>query len=182
MKTTAFMRSAITVLALTLPSVALAHPGHSGHELTLADGLLHPFTGVDHIALLAGGGALLALAQPHLRLTKATILGLFGVLGGGFAAMIGSLPFALLALIAAILGFAGAGSRRADGQTRFLLIGTAMAISAQAASHVLAWGDAPPNFAFAAGFGLASLALFALACLLTRTFVAGQQLPGANAQ
>lgn len=182
MKNTTFMRAAITVLAVTLPSVVLAHPGHLGHEPTLADGLLHPFTGLDHIVLLAGGGALLAVAQPQLRLTKATILGLFGVLCGGFAAMMGSVSFALLGLIGAFLGFAVAGFRRSDGHARFLLIGTAMAICAQAASHLLAWGDAPPNFEFAVGFGLASVALFALACLLTRTFMTGQQLPGAKAQ
>lgn len=178
MKITTFMRSAIAVLAVSLPSAILAHPGHADRELTFADGLVHPFTGLDHILLLAGGGALLALAQPHLRLNKATMLGLSGVLAGGFAAMMGSVPFALLGLFAAILGFAVAGRNNTDGSTPLVLIGTAMAISAQAASHLLAWGDAPPNIAFAAGFGLSSLGLFALACLLTRAIVAGKQLPG----
>lgn len=182
MKTTTFMRSAITVLIVALPSAVLAHPGHAGHELTFAEGLLHPFTGLDHIALLSGGGGFLAFAQRHLRLTKATMLGLSGIFAGGFAAMMGSIPFALLGFIAAILGFAMAGSRSADGNARFVLIGTAIAISAQSASHLLAWGDAPPNDAFAAGFGLSSMALFALASLLTRTFVAGQQLPGLRAR
>lgn len=36
------------VLALTMPGVAFAHPGHgSGHPFV--DGLLHPFTGADHL-------------------------------------------------------------------------------------------------------------------------------------
>lgn len=176
MKTKTLIRSAIAGLAAALPSALLAHPGHSTHSLTAVDGLLHPFTGLDHIALLAGGGALLALAQPVLRLTKATMVGLSGVLAGGFAAMIGSAPLALLGVIAAILGFVAAGSRSADGHYKLVLIGTAVAVSAQAASHLLARGDVPPNFAFAAGFGLSSMGIFASACLLTRAFIAGQRL------
>ena len=182
MKITISVRSLIAALTVALPSAAFAHSGHADHELTFADGLLHPFTGVDHIALLAGGGALLAVAQPHLRLTKATMLGLGGVLAGGFAAMMGSIPIVLLGLIAAIIGFAVAGSRKTGGQTRLVLIGTVIAISAQAASHLLAWGDTSPNLVFAAGFGFSSLGLFATACLLTRTFVAGNRLPRTKAQ
>lgn len=182
MKLMISLRSSIAAITVALPSAALAHSGHADHQLTWADGLLHPFTGFDHIALLACGGALLALSQPDLRLTKATMVGLGGVLAGGFAAMMGSIPIALLGLIAAIMGFAVAGPRTTKGQTRLVLVGTVIAISAQAASHLLAWGDASPNLDFAAGFGFSSLGLFALVCLLTRTFVAGNRLPRTKAQ
>jgi hypothetical protein len=104
------------------------------------------------------------------------------VLPGGFAAIMGSIPIALLGTIAAIIGFAVGGSSTIAGQTRLVLIGTTIAISTHAASNLLALGDAYPNFAFAAGFGFSSLGLFALACLLTRTFIAGNWLPGSKAR
>jgi urease accessory protein len=47
---------AAALLAL-IPAVALAHPGHPGHQaLGVWAGLLHPFTGADHmLAMLAVG-------------------------------------------------------------------------------------------------------------------------------
>ena len=49
--------------SLTLiSSQALAHPGHDVTGNALLNGLLHPFTGMDHMLALTGLGAMAALA------------------------------------------------------------------------------------------------------------------------
>jgi urease accessory protein len=51
------LKRIFTVAALMVPAVALAHPGHS-HGLE--GGLLHPFTGVDHLLAMVAIGMVAA--------------------------------------------------------------------------------------------------------------------------
>jgi urease accessory protein len=45
-----------------IPTAALAHPGHADHEtLGLVDGLIHPFTGMDHMLAMVSVGLWAAL-------------------------------------------------------------------------------------------------------------------------
>ena len=80
--------SAITgaTLLASLPTLALAHPGHGGHvQGGLSAGLLHPFTGLDHITGLMLFGALLAgisLKEKGPALIAASISLAAGFAGG----------------------------------------------------------------------------------------------------
>jgi urease accessory protein len=50
--------SLLAIVAFVLPSLALAHPGHDGHELTwdFSGGFAHPLSGWDHLlAMIAVG-------------------------------------------------------------------------------------------------------------------------------
>lgn len=161
-------RSALGALAAAASTSAWAHSGHADHELSFTDGLLHPFTGFDHLALLACGGAILALAQPRIALSRSSMLGLTGVFTCGLGVMMGSIPFTGIGLCAATAGFARSAQAGAHARTMLVLVGTLIAVMLQAGSHLLAWGDVAPSLAFAAGFGLSSLMLFCLAGLLTR--------------
>jgi urease accessory protein len=52
----------LTVVVALSPAVAVAHPGHAGHEaLGLWDGLVHPFTGADHLLAMTAVGLWAAL-------------------------------------------------------------------------------------------------------------------------
>ncbi|UTW11930.1 HupE/UreJ family protein [Marinobacterium rhizophilum] len=103
MKTT-YKAAAATLLVLISP-LALAH---SGHEMAgFAAGMLHPLTGLDHLAMLLGVGALGASQAVSTRagLYAAALLALFGgaLLGlatgwaGGIEPMIGLSLFVVAA-------------------------------------------------------------------------------------
>ncbi len=73
----------VLIAALFASAAALAHPGHvEGHNAFVA-GLLHPLTGLDHLAMGLGLGLLLARTLRLTRLRGFAIL--LGTLTGGFA-------------------------------------------------------------------------------------------------
>lgn len=83
-------RVKITLLtALLLPVVALAHTGGDGHSHTgLLAGLLHPFTGADHLAAMLAVGLWSALAvRPVWVAPLAFVLLLTAGAAGGFAGL-----------------------------------------------------------------------------------------------
>ncbi len=54
-----YLRRALPLAALlALPSIALAHPGHDGHEVTwdFGSGFSHPLFGLDHVLALVAVG------------------------------------------------------------------------------------------------------------------------------
>lgn len=68
----------LAALALFLPMLAQAHPGHM-HDASFVDGALHPFLGIDHLLLLVVAGALAARLRGHaLSVPGALFLGLVG--------------------------------------------------------------------------------------------------------
>jgi urease accessory protein len=75
--------------ALLLPSLVLAHTGAGDHHAhsALASGLLHPFTGLDHLAAMLALGVWSALAVRPLWLAPAV--------------------FVLMLAVGALAGFAG---------------------------------------------------------------------------
>lgn len=60
------MKKTFAVFLLMLALPAFAHPGHDSNPLQ--DGLLHPLTGLDHLLMLLGTGALAALTGRSLTL------------------------------------------------------------------------------------------------------------------
>lgn len=78
----------ILLFALALPTYALAHPGHEhGHAAGFAEGLAHPITGADHLAI---AGVLAAIAWLGVRFSERRGAGVAvgaGILGIAHAAV-----------------------------------------------------------------------------------------------
>ena len=92
-------RILFTLAAILAPTMALAHPGHG---LGFAAGLLHPFTGADHLLAITGVGlwaaALGGRARWALPATFLTAMAL-----GGAMAMLSTLGILAAAVEPAIL-------------------------------------------------------------------------------
>lgn len=75
---TSIRNLAACIALASLPSLALAHPGHS-HDAGFMAGVLHPFGGIDHLLGLALAGLLLGWLPATRRWPVcAAFLGLLG--------------------------------------------------------------------------------------------------------
>lgn len=102
-----FLPQVLTLLALAGGcSLALAHPGHgdAAHQ-GLAQGLLHPFTGLDHLAAMLAVGLWSAGATRRLWLAPAVFV--LMLLAGALLAQAGLALPAVEPMIAASLVAAG---------------------------------------------------------------------------
>jgi urease accessory protein len=82
--------------------LALAHTGEAAHaHATLADGLLHPFTGIDHLLAMLAVGAWSALALRRLWVAPAAFVALLAI--GALAGASGVQVPAIEPMIAASL-------------------------------------------------------------------------------
>jgi len=93
----------VGALAMLLPAIAQAHPGHGAHEAGFVAGLLHPLTGLDHLLALLGVGLWSQQQQGAARVWMplsfaAAILG-----GAGLAGMGVALPGMELGIAASVL-------------------------------------------------------------------------------
>lgn len=87
---TRFLKALLLIAALTLPAWAVAHTGAdmgSHHTFNFVDGLLHPFTGLDHLAAMLALGLWSAIAARRIWLAP--------------------LAFVSLVFIGALLGMSG---------------------------------------------------------------------------
>ncbi|MYN14857.1 urease accessory protein UreJ [Pusillimonas sp. TS35] len=85
------LRALAGSVLLALSGAALAHPGHAGHETNmLAEGLIHPLTGADHLLAMVAVGLWSALAH-----------------GAARQALYAPFVFLALLLAGALLGIAG---------------------------------------------------------------------------
>lgn len=91
----------VATLTLLTATPALAHTGHMEHGLT--DGLLHPLTGLDHLAMLLTTGLLAGVTRRRLLMPLLALLAL--VLGTGVGFALGAYswvePAILISLVAA---------------------------------------------------------------------------------
>ncbi|AXI03458.1 HupE/UreJ family protein [Aquirhabdus parva] len=76
-------RLAVLFTTLLASSFALAHPGHAGHQAAFVEGLLHPLTGLDHLAMGLGFGLLMARTFKRARVAGLVLL--MGALVAGFS-------------------------------------------------------------------------------------------------
>jgi urease accessory protein len=97
------------LLMAAAPSLALAHAGHAGDGLHGAfyEGFMHPFTGLDHLLMMAFVGAWAARAGTGLR-WQLPALFLAGLLGGWALGAAGFVPAGLESGVAATLIALGA--------------------------------------------------------------------------
>ena len=153
-------RSLAAALLFLTPTLALAHPGHPGHEaLGLRAGLLHPFTGADHMlamvavglwAALRGGKAVWAWPVAFV----AALLAGFALGKTGFALPLAE-PMVLASII--VLGALVAANAKAPTGVGVVLI------ALFGAAHGYAHGAESPGStaSFPLGMALATLALHA---------------------
>ncbi len=96
---------AIIATAFT-PIVAHAHPGHNVAELSsIADGITHPFTGLDHLLLALAIGVWIAFSNGTLRKflpVSFLIGGIAGALGGNLLGAFSGLEICVTAAALAI--------------------------------------------------------------------------------
>jgi len=95
-----FVLFAALVAPLALPLAAMAHPGPGGDAVHgLADGILHPFTGIDHLAAMLAVGAWTGRAPA--RRWPAPIAFALALVAGAMLAARGFAPPAIEPMIAA---------------------------------------------------------------------------------
>lgn len=70
------MNKLLFIFLLISTHSVLAHPGH-GDSLSFQSGLLHPFTGLDHLLLLLGTGFVAAMNKKVLTLPLITLGSMF---------------------------------------------------------------------------------------------------------
>jgi urease accessory protein len=144
-----------TLLALVLPGVATAHPGHDAGT-SFAAGVWHPIAGLDHLAALIAVGLLAGRMGGRAGLTIAvTFLALLGAgIVAGFAGL--ELPRAETAIGASIFCIALLTLR----PPRRLPVATAALAGLFAVFHGQAHGaeaaDGTARLSYAAGLLLAS--------------------------
>ena len=155
------MRKLIDFLVLFLALRAGSALAHSGvvheHFHALQAGLLHPVTGIDHLLMLLGAGALAALTGRSLALPLATLAAL--LVGAGLGWQFGAFVGMESLIIASVLC---AGLAIACGARQPVLV---MLVPVLALAHGWAHGVEAPSYGaleFFAGFGCASLGLLAL--------------------
>jgi urease accessory protein len=153
-------RHAALVGALLSPAVALAHPGHDIQSFT--QGVLHPFSGIDHLLAMLSLGALAGrLGGRALWRVPASFLALM-ISGGALAARGFELPFTEVGIALSLIAFGGAIALRC----KLPLAATCALAGCFAVFHGLAHGaemasDAS-GFVYGAGFIVSTGALHAI--------------------
>ncbi|MCG9627982.1 HupE/UreJ family protein [Vibrio mediterranei] len=101
------MKNVWMLLALLFPSLASAHPGHS--EVGFLSGMLHPLSGVDHVAAMMGIGLVCSLyfgRDKSMKWVSLSVLALSLVFGAGIAVTGFFIPMfeSLIALSVVLVG------------------------------------------------------------------------------
>jgi urease accessory protein len=158
---------AIVLAAAALP--ALAHPGHAGAGV--AAGLLHPFTGLDHLLALLAAGIWSARRRGGCAFFLAAMAA--GAAAGMAGVAVPGLEGAL-ALSVIVAGVLVACAVRLPAVTGFLLLGICAAL------HGNAHGLELPSSGAAAGYLAASALLLAAGRMVPMARVAGAVIAAAG--
>ncbi len=144
------------VTFLFVPGVAFAHPGHADAPAVLA-GLLHPFSGADHLLLMLGVGVWASmLSRRWLGPVAALAALMLGVLWGAAGSGLPGLEL-LLAGSLVMMGGVLAGMLRATPAVTGLVVMALAGLHGYAHGAEMAPGT--PVWSYLLGLALASLAL-----------------------
>lgn len=174
----AFVSMLVPTILLALP--AAAHPGH-GEGSGLAAGLLHPLTGIDHVAAMLAIGLWAAMIGGRAALAIGAALPLGMIAGAALLALGVGLPFVesgiLLSLLAA--GLALGLAFRPGWVFAAVLVGGFALFHGYA--HALGAPLGALWLAYIAGFVASSVALCAVGAVVGRLLVKpiGFRLAGA---
>ncbi|NDY90067.1 HupE/UreJ family protein [Ideonella livida] len=121
------IRSGLICAALALPSLSWAHVGaDAGQHHGLAEGLLHPLTGVDHLVAMVAVGVWSALTARSAQWTAPLGFVAMLLLGACLAAAGLSLPAVepMIAVSVLVMGLLVAARRVVPGTAGLALVGT----------------------------------------------------------
>lgn len=162
------MRKIVTVvIAAVTASPALAHPGHDGFGL--AAGILHPLTGIDHMAamLMVGLWAGLIAGRATWVLPASFLAAMLGGFAYGIVAHVGGMGVEIAVILSLVaLGAAVVLKLRAP----LALAGGAAGLFgfAHGMAHGLESPGGPASLGFAGGFLIATALLHGAGLLLVR--------------
>jgi len=151
-------RTLAAAALLLTASAAQAHPGHGVEGL--AAGVLHPFTGLDHLLAMLAVGLWSAASASGAQRARGPLVFLVMLLAGGLLASAGLvLPGveAGVALSVVLLGLLMLGAQRIAAPAGLLIVAAAALLHGQA--HGVEWQAGTPFAAYATGFVLGSAAL-----------------------
>lgn len=163
------MKKILASLLLSLPMLALAHPGHESISVGegIFAGVIHPLMGLDHLLAFAALGILLfRMTTKRAVLIGASFIGLLAV--GFYGAQTGVLTLASstvenLILASVILSVVCLGLGRFVSYDKSAFLVTAFAIF-----HGVAHGVEVPSGASSHGFAIGFLLSSAVLMVLTR--------------
>lgn len=149
---------------MVLPSLALAHPGHSHEEHGFMSGLLHPIGGADHLLAMIAVGLWAASLSTRLKsavwAVPASFVALM-IVGFIFGLQSGSIPMTEQAIAASVLiiGLAAAWAK----QVPVILASAVVAIFAffHGVAHGAEMGHGTASL-FGLGFVISTIALHAI--------------------
>ncbi len=150
------MKHLLTLLAVLLPTAALAHPGH---EIGFGAGVLHPLGGADHILAMVGLGL---WAASHSAAGRWAMPVTFVTAMAAAFALVLPMPIveplilASVILLGAAIGFA----------FRAPLAVALPLVAVMGFAHGTAHADAASGLTFAVGMIAATAALYGLGALL----------------
>lgn len=171
------LRAGLAVLLSLSSSVVLAHPGHAS---AIADGILHPLTGLDHLLAMAGIGLWSARQTGHARwLIPGSFLALTAI--GAWLGTVGHTPTfteqgiaASVFLIGLLISFPVRFPANISALAGMLIAGVF------ALFHGFAHGTEIPDSAgawqFASGFILTTITLQAIGFFVGRTLTKNEKL------
>jgi len=151
-------RAMVAAALLLAASAAQAHPGHGVDGL--AAGLMHPFTGLDHLLAMLAVGLWSAASARGAQRARGPLVFLAMLLFGGLLASAGLvLPGveAGVALSVVLLAVLMLGARHIPARAGLLIVAAAALLHGQA--HGIEWQAGTSFAAYATGFVLGSAAL-----------------------
>ena len=163
------MKKILASLLLSLPMLALAHPGHESISVGegIFAGVIHPLMGLDHLLAFAALGILLfRLTTKQALIIGTTFIALLAV--GFYGAQAGVLNLASimvegLILMSVVLSIVCLGLGRFVGHYKSAFLVTTFAIF-----HGIAHGVEVPSGASSHGFAIGFLLSSAVLMVLTR--------------
>lgn len=124
-------RLLVATAVAALPAVAAAHAGDAAHDHGLTAGLMHPFTGLDHLAAMLAVGLWSALTQTGRRMLGAPfafagllLIGALAGLGLGAQALVVPGVEPMVAASVLVLGLVAAARWRLGAFASAALVGT----------------------------------------------------------
>lgn len=156
------VRSLTLLAGLLLPAVAMAHPGHAV-DGAFSQGLLHPFTGIDHLLAMLGSGMWAAQLGGRARWQVPlafVVMMMIGALVGMHTGVVALVETGIVASVI-VLGVLVAAAIRAPHLTGAVVVAVFALLHGHA--HGSEMGSVDGAGLYIAGFALATLLLHGIA-------------------
>lgn len=162
----------VSLAAMLQPSASEAHPFHwSSESVGFLSGLVHPWSGSDHIIAMLIVGFWIPQANRSATMILSLVFALLLLIGGGLTLVPVEIPYAdnLTNLSALVLGLMLVGGYKASPVVMAVIVGNLAFFQGYVNAYDI-WLDSDA-FSYTAGFTLATLVLISIGMLL-RTLIA----------